>query len=424
MSTGDDMTKKKIVFVATYFYPDYASTGQLLTELCLELQHHFDITVIAVQPEVPVAQTMEKKAKLFEEDYLEQIRIVRLRAPSVDKTNKFSRIKFIITYFILALVALLKQNRVDLIYTISSPPVIGGLIGAFGKLMKRTKLVYNIQDFNPEQAEAISYTRQKWLFKIARSLDNISCRVSNHIVTVGKDMQETLVYRFRGRRVPVNSVINNWTDEEDIVPLQRNHPKIEQFLAEHHLEDKFIVMYSGNLGLYYDLENIIQVTSEFKDSPEIMFVFIGEGGVKKRMELYVKEHGISNVLFLPFQPKEKIKYTLNAAHVHLVVNQKGIKGVSVPSKIYGVMAAGKSIIGVLEKGSEASTLIEHSECGVVVEPHSYRELIRSIETVAQMNRDELDQMGLKGRAYLENHLAKKTAIEKYKQLLQTVASNG
>lgn len=242
MSTGDDMSKKKIVFVASYFYPDYASTGQLLTELCLELQHHFDITVIAVQPEVNMAQPMEnKKKKLFEEDYLEQIRIVRLRAPSVDKTNKFSRIKFIVAYFMLALVALMKQRKVDLIYTISSPPVIGGLIGAVGKLMRRTKLVYNIQDFNPEQAEAISYTRQKWLFKIARSLDNISCRASDHIITVGKDMQETLVYRFRGSRVPVNSVINNWTDEEDIVPLQRDHPKIKQFLAEHQLENKFYV---------------------------------------------------------------------------------------------------------------------------------------------------------------------------------------
>lgn len=422
MSQGDDMSKKKIVFVASYFYPDYASTGQLLTELCLELQHHFDITVIAVQPEIEAAQTNKKR--LFEEDYLEQIRIVRLRAPSVDKTNKLSRIKFIVSYFFLAIVALMKQREVDLIYTISSPPVIGGLIGAVGKLMRRTKLVYNIQDFNPEQAEAISYTRQKWLFKIARGLDNISCRASNHIITVGMDMQETLVSRFRGSRVPVNSVINNWTDEEDIVPLQRDHPKIKQFLAEHQLENKFIVMYSGNLGLYYDLENIIQITSDFKDNPEFMFVFIGEGGVKKKMEQYVKNHEISNVLFLPFQPKDKIKYTLNAAHVHLVVNQKGIKGVSVPSKIYGVMAAGKPIIGVLEKGSEASSLIENSGCGVVVEPHSYRDLVRSIETIAQMNRNVLDQVGLKGRTYLENHLAKKTAIEKYKHLLQMVSNNG
>lgn len=422
MSMGDDMSKKKIVFVASYFYPDYASTGQLLTELCLELQHHFDITVIAVQPEVVMAENSTKR-KLFEEDYLEQIRIIRLRTPTVDKTNKLSRIRFIASYFILALVALLKQQKVDLIYTISSPPVIGGLIGAFGKLMKKSKLVYNIQDFNPEQAEAIGYTRQKWLFKIARSLDNISCIASNHIITVGKDMQETLVYRFRGRRVPVNSVINNWTDEEDIVPLQRDHPKIKQFLTEHQLENKFIVMYSGNLGLYYDLENIIQITNEFKDSSEIMFVFIGEGGVKKKMELYVKNHEIPNVLFLPFQPKEKLKYTLNAAHVHLVVNQKGIKGVSVPSKIYGVMAAGKPIIGVLESGSEASLLIENSNCGVVVEPHSYQKIAQIIGSISEMNSDELDQMGLKGRTYLENHLAKKKAIEKYRHLLQAISSN-
>ncbi|GAB6988095.1 glycosyltransferase family 4 protein [Paenibacillus pini] len=417
------MEKKKIIFVANYFYPDYASTGQLLTELCLSLQTHFDITVIAVQPEIiPAASDNKKtKRKLFEEDTLEDITIVRLRTPVVDKGNKLSRLKFIMVYFLMALVALVRIHKVDLIYTISSPPILGGLIGAFGKVLKRTKLVYNIQDFNPEQAEAISYTRQKWIFKLARSVDNLSCRLSNHVITVGSDMQETLVNRFNGKKVPDNSVINNWTDEQDIVPLSSNHPMVKQFKVKHGLENKFIIMYSGNLGLYYDLENIIRATSEFKEYSEVQFVFIGEGGVKKSMQQYVLDAGCKNVTFLPFQPKETIKYSLNAADAHLVVNQKGIKGVSVPSKIYGVMAAGKPVIGVLEKGSEAASLIEASGCGVVTEPQLYADMVQKIEDLARMDREDLEQMGLAGRAYLEEHLAKQTSIDKYKTLLQSIS---
>ncbi|CAM2979143.1 glycosyltransferase family 4 protein [Paenibacillus sediminis] len=409
--------KRKIVFVINYFYPDYASTGQLLTELCLELQHEFDITVIAVQPE---GTNKTKRKKLFERDQLEEIKIIRLRAPAVDKTSKGSRIKFMLAYFVLAVVALFKMQKVDLIYTISSPPILGGLIGAIGKWMKRTKFIYNIQDFNPEQAEAISYSNKKWVFNLARKVDNISCRASNHIITVGKDMQETLIRRLQDNKVPNNSVINNWTDESEIIPLNHNHPRVAQFMKEHRLEQKFIVMYSGNLGLYYDLENIIKVTSEFNNDPRIVFVFIGEGAVKRKMEQYVKEQNISNVHFLPFQPKDEIKYSLNAAHVHLVVNQKGIKGVSVPSKIYGVMAAGKPIIGVLEEGSEAANLIYGSKCGAVVEPHHYEQLIRQIYEMSRMDEGALSHMGLNGRIYLEQNLTKQTSIDKYRAILQSI----
>ncbi|AWP25949.1 glycosyltransferase WbuB [Paenibacillus glucanolyticus] len=409
--------KKEIVFVANYFHPDYASSGQLLTELCLELQHDFDVTVIAVQPE---NVDLGKRNKLFEYDQLEQIRVIRLRTPKVDKRSKFSRVMFILSYFILAVIALLRIKKVDVIYTISSPPIIGGLVGAIGKVLKRGKLVYNIMDFNPEQAEAISYTNRKWLFSLAKKIDNLSCSVSDHIITVGQDMQETLNHRFRGRRVPSNSVINNWTDEQDIIPLPRSHAQVSKFVREHDLQGKFIVMYSGNLGLYYDLENIIRVASDFKDHPEILFVFIGDGAVKPEMQRYVKDKGLQNVRFLPFQPKEHIKYSLCAADVHLVVNQKGIKGVSVPSKIYGVMAAGKPILGVLEQGSEAAVLIKESGCGVVIEPQQYHEISEHIANMYACGQETLELTGRGGRLYLERYLAKSQSIDKYRTLLQSI----
>lgn len=409
--------KKDIVFVANYFHPDYASTGQLLTELCLELQHDFNVTVIAVQPEQEAAG---RRKKLFEPDRLNNIRILRLRTPLVDKRNKWSRLRFILVYFVLAVAALLRIGKVDVIYTISSPPIVGGLIGAIGKLLKRGKLVYNIQDFNPEQAEAISYSNRKWIFRLARRVDNLSCRVSDHIITVGADMQETLALRFRGRRMPVNSVINNWTNEQDIVPLSKDHPEVRAFLEKHGLADQFIVMYSGNLGLYYDLENIIRTASAFRSYKDMAFVFIGDGAVKQDMQRYVREEGLDQVYFLPFQPKEVIKYSLCAADVHLVVNQKGIKGVSVPSKIYGVMAAGKPVLGVLEAGSEAAMLIEASGCGVVVEPQDYDGMIKQIANMYACGPETLELAGRGGRLYLERYLAKSQSIDKYRALLQSI----
>ncbi|MCO7124207.1 glycosyltransferase family 4 protein [Sporolactobacillus shoreicorticis] len=410
---------KKIIFVINYFYPDPASTGQLLTELCLALQDSFKITVIAAQPG-GYSGGSGKAHKTFEIGSLEKIKIVRIKVPKVNKASKLSRFKYITAYFILATIAMIRERSVDIIYTISTPPVLGGVIGTIGKMIKRTKHVYNIQDFNPEQAEAVSYTKSKWIFKTAEAVDKISCRLSDEIVLVGQDMAETLKKRFQNKRVPTHLVINNWTDEDQIVPMNKAVEPIHRFLEENNLLGKFIVMYSGNLGLYYDLENLVRVTNQFTDYPDLAFVFIGDGAVKQGMQDYVRHEGIENVFFLPYQPKEFIKYSLNAADVHLVVNQKGIKGVSVPSKIYGVMAAGKPILGVLEQGSEAERLISASGCGEVVEPQNYEGVAKLIKQFYLMSDEERKRMGLRGRTYLEGHLTRELSISKYKKMLMSL----
>jgi colanic acid biosynthesis glycosyl transferase WcaI len=413
--------KKKLVFVINYFHPDYASTGQLMSELCLNLQDEFDITVIAAQPGYGIEK--QSKSNLFEIDFLEKIKIIRIRLPQVDKTSKFSRMKYILSYFFLANIALLKEKKTCAIYTISQPPVLGGLIGTIGKFLKKSKHIYNIQDFNPEQAMAVSYTKKQFIFNWAKRIDNLNCKYSDCIIVVGNDMKQTLEMRFKYKNVPKNVVINNWTNEEEIKPLSKKEPKINQFLKENGLEDKFIVMYSGNIGLYYDLENIIKISQHFKEHKDLAFVFIGEGAVKSEMQTYVVENNITNVHFLSYQPKEFIKYSLNAANIHLVVNQKGIKGVSVPSKIYGVMAAGKPILGVLEKDSEAEILISKSNSGLVVEPQDYVGIINKVEHFYQMDNAELNNLGSNGRDYLDKYLKKDISINKYRETLREVLNS-
>lgn len=410
--------KRNIIFVINYFYPDYASTGQLLTELCLHLQHDFNITVIAQQP--GYAGEKNEEGRRIVHDRLENINIIRIRLPEVDKQNKLSRLRYIATYFFYANLLVLRQKNVDYIYTISQPPILGGLIGTIGKVLKRSKHIYNIQDFNPEQAEAVGFTKNKLVFKAAKWMDTLNCKWADHVIIVGQDMQQTLFKRFNNQKVTENSVINNWTNEQEIVPLPKQHPKVAAFIEENGWKDKFIIMYSGNLGLYYDLENLIKMTKEFNNVKDLLFVFIGEGAVKKQMQDYASQHGLTQVHFLPYQPKESLKYSLNAADVHLVVNQKGIKGVSVPSKIYGVMAAGKPILGVLESGSEAHRLIQESQCGVVAEPQDYESAIRQIHYLQSLNPNQLAEFGARGRAYLEEHLRRELSLEKYRKLLLSI----
>ena len=171
-------------------------------------------------------------------------------------------------------------------------------------------------------------------------------------------------------------------------------------------------MYSGNIGLYYDLENIIKVIGRFNGVDNLAFTFVGDGTVKREIEGYVKENKLDNVKFIPYQHKSDLIYSLNAADIHLVLNAKGIKGVSVPSKLYGVMAVGKPVLGVLEEGTEARLIIEECKCGICVEPGKYDLIYEELKKVIE-NIQQFKLAGIMGRVFVEKYIKKDIAINRY-----------
>ena len=414
--------KKKLLIYAHYFYPDVASTGQILTELCEGMTDTFDITVICVVPSYSGTIDEKYKTKRIYKEEHNGIKIIRVRVPEFQKSNKISRVKNLLAYFFNSLLATLKIEKQDYIYTISQPPILGGVLGVLGKWLKGGKLIYNIQDFNPEQTMAVGYSKNKLLLNTVMAVDKFSCKQADNVIVVGRDMQETLRNRFNNKKVPKNIFINNWINEKDIYPLEQKHSRVVEFKEKYNLQDKFVIMYSGNIGLYYDLENIIKVIGEFKDREDVVFAFVGDGTVKDKVEAYVNENKLSNVTFIPYQDKSDLIYSLNAADIHWVVNAKGIKGVSVPSKLYGVMASGKSVLGVLDEGSEARLIVEESNCGLCIEPGNYKGISSSIEYILN-NKEKVKSLGLNGRKYLEANLTKEVSINKYKDSILSLANN-
>ena len=413
--------KKKLLVYAHYYYPDVASTGQILTELCEGMKDTFDITIICVVPSYTGKIEEKYKIKRIYKENINEINVVRVRVPEFQKSNKLSRTKNLLAYFFNSLIATFKLEKHDYIFTISQPPILGGVLGVLGKWIKGGKLIYNIQDFNPEQTMAVGYTKNKLLLNTAMMMDKFSCKQSNEVIVVGRDMQETLRNRFNNKKVPENTFINNWIDEKEIYPLNENNPKIIDFKEKYNLNDKFIIMYSGNIGLYYDLENIIKVIGKFNEREDVIFAFVGDGTVKKEIEDYTTENKLSNVTFIPYQDKADLVYSLNSADIHWVVNAKGIKGVSVPSKLYGVMATGKPVLGVLDKGSEARIIVDECNCGVCTEPGNYDGIYNKIQYILN-NKEKVKDLGQNGRKYLEKNLTKDVSINKYKNTILSLDS--
>lgn len=408
--------KKKLLMYTNYFYSEVATTGQILTELAEGLTDTFDVTVICEIPSYAQAIDEKYKTKRFYFEEYKGMKVIRVRVPEVNKQSKVSRVKYILSYFFNCIGATFKAGKFDLVFTVTQPPILGGLLGVIGKMATRGKLMYQIMDFNPEQTIAVNYAGNRMVLRAMMWFDKLSCRTSDVVVTLGRDMQETLYKRFKNKNVPNNVVINNWIDETKVYPLEHSDERVAAFRKQYGLEGKFVIMTSGNIGLYYDFENLLKIMAKFKDEKDVVFAFVGDGLVKPKLQEYVEKHQLTNVVFAPFQKKEDLNYSLNAADVHIVTNALGVKGVSVPSKIYGILAVNKPIWGILEKDSEAWRIIKDSNCGILAEAANYEQIEETLRAVIA-EKEKFVEKHSTGRAYLEAHLTKNQSIDAYRKAL-------
>lgn len=412
--------KKKLLIYAHYYTPDTASTGQIVRELAEGMLDKFDITVICVVPSYLGNIDEKYKIKLFYKENISGVNILRIRVPEFSKNNMISRVRNILAYFFGAMLATFKVGKQDYVFSISQPPILGGLLGVWGKWVKHAKFIYNIQDFNPEQVLAIQYSKNKLITGAMMLFDKFSCSQSNLIITVGRDLVQTVHKRFEGKKVPKTVMINNWIDEKKIYPVEADHPKVVVFKQQYGLDGKFVIMYSGNIGLYYDLKNLMTVIEKFKpgtktyDGREVVFAFVGAGSLLETLVQYKEEHKMDNVVFIPYQDKEDLIYSLNAADVHWCVNAKGIKGVSCPSKFYGIAAVAKSVIAVLEKNSEIRCIIEETKAGLCSEPGDYKAVEENIRWfIEYAGTGKVVEMGKRSRENLIKNLTRDVSIQKY-----------
>ena len=227
----------------------------------------------------------------------------------------------------------------DVIVTKTDPPMLKVLGPVLGRLTGATT-VHWAQDLYPEVAEALDVIPAKgWLANTMRSLSTWALHGHDHVVAVGRCMKRRI--EARGIAPEKISVIPNWApDTVHPVPHDQN-----AFRKAQGWEDKTVVMYSGNMGLAHPFEVILDAAEQLRDErPDMVFAFVGEGPRKVWIAEQVATRGLSNVQLLPFQPKARLAESLSAADVHLVTMQPEVEGLVVPSKVYGVLAAGRPCV--------------------------------------------------------------------------------
>lgn len=249
----------------------------------------------------------------------------------------------------------------DVIVTKTDPPMLKVL----GPLLARwtgAQAVHWAQDLYPEVAEGIGVIAEDGvLARTLRRLSTWALRGHAHVVTVGRCMQEHIVNE-RGLAPDAVSVLPNWPPSPvSPVPHEEN-----SFRTAHDLDDRFVVMYSGNMGLAHPFDAVLDAAAQLEAaSPAVQFLFVGEGPRKAELQTQVDRHGLSNVAFLPFQPRERLAESLSAADLHLVTMRPELEGLVVPSKLYGALGAGRPVLFLGPSGSEAARVVREHDCGTV-----------------------------------------------------------
>lgn len=347
-----------ILIVSQHFHPDLAATGQILTELAEDLTA-FGVNVLAYAGYPAYGES----AGVFPKETYKGITIVRIPATRLKKGTRMGRILNTLSFFVAAFFYVLFSDRKRLLFFVTNPPYIA-LIGWIMKKLRGQRYVFLLHDYYPEVPVLLGYLRKDGITATMwRKMNRFVYRDADRLIVLGKYMKETLVREYGSHLEETIAVIDNWADGTFIKPIDK---KDNWFAKQHGLTNKTVVLYSGNIGMFQQLEIMIEAAKRLKNE-DILFLFIGDGDKKEQLQAMAYSEKLENVRFLPYQKKENLPYSLTCGDISLVSLEKGMEGLGVPSKLFGILASGRPAIALVSGQCEVADIIKESECGYVVD---------------------------------------------------------
>jgi len=382
-----------IAFFNRSYYPDQAATGQLLTELCEHLvrDHGCRVSVVAGVPLQPMAGRGVESRGVLTRDRHNGVEILRARGTRFSKQRFVGRASNYVTYFFSACYAGWRLDKPDVVVALTDPPIIG-IAAWLAGLRFQAPLVMAFQDVFPEVTVLMEDFHSDAINGALQAVNEFLVRRAARSIVIGDTMRRRLIEN-KGASPDRTVVISNWADTSAIQP----GPRHNVFSKNHDLDDKFVVMHSGNLGLSQSLETLVDAAALLRDVPDVRVVFQGEGVKKSELEQRAQSLGLTNVMFLPFMPKDRLGESFAAADVFVVSLQRGLAGYIVPSKLYGILASGRPFIAAVEESCEVASIATGHDCGIVVEPGHPQALADAIR-VCRADRTRLARLGANARA--------------------------
>ncbi|WP_373481293.1 glycosyltransferase family 4 protein [Geminocystis sp.] len=409
------MSKKeyKILIVNQFFPPDYAATGQLIEELATAIsKENIKVRVFSGQPgyafDTNQAPRDEKMGKVHvRRTRTAQMWPQRIRGKAV---NSF-------LFFLRAFIHTARYQKGDDLLIITTAPAFMTWLGYFVYVIWKKKYVCLIYDLYPNVITALKVLPEtNVIVKLWNKLNHQTWTNAQEIIVLSSTMKE-LILEACPQVSDKISIIHNWADGNTIKPIKKED---NWFAQQYSLDKKFTILYSGNMGRCHDMETIIEAAYILKDYHDsIQFVFIGSGPQQEAIKEKINGLELDNILFLPYQKKEDLPYSLTACDVSLISMAQGMEGIVAPSKLYSTLAAGNAVGVICPERSFLKQLVVDAQCG---ESFRNKDAQGLANFFLKLKEDSslCEKMGYNARQYFCNHFTKDIAINKYLDVIDNI----
>ncbi|HUQ80914.1 MAG TPA: glycosyltransferase family 4 protein [Gemmatimonadaceae bacterium] len=384
--------RASLLFVNQHYTPDVAATGQCLADLAEHLvREGYDVEVMASRTRYSSGQVSAPAHEI-----VNGVRVTRLSTTGFGRATHIGRIVDYASFYLKVLGALLFGPRYDGVVFLTTPPLIS-LIGRIARLVRGQRYGIWSMDLHPEAEVAAGMLRERSLVaRVLAWLDERAYRGADFVVDLGAYMQRRVLAK--GVEPSRAHTVHIWGGKSEIAMPSESNPLTSYF----GLEDKFVVMYSGNAGVVHEFGAVFEAMRALRDDPRIYFLFVGGGPRRAEVEAFAARERLTNVAYHDYVPRHMLPHSLSVADVHLISLRREFVGISVPSKLYGAMGSSRPILFVGPEHCETADAIRDAACGIVVDPtddglanagHRIAEVVRSLADSPRVVAD----MGARGR---------------------------
>ena len=401
----------KIFIHTMYFLPDFGSAPILINELASDLAARgHDVEVVTT---IPRRRPPELKGILFSRRMMNGFVIKRFWTNTTP--HPIGRLVAWNIYTAGTILNALTFRKGDVLF-LRTPPLQLGLTGFLAAKFRGVRVVLNVQDIHPDLSIESGILRNRAAIRFAQGLEKWVYGISDHIIVIGDGFLKNLLEKGVPREKL--TVIPNWVDTDFLKPLPKENPVSRKY----GLHDKFVMMYSGTISISSNraLEKVLEAAAALREDKDVVFVIVGEGLKRAELQKRADELGTDNVRFLPFQPYEDLPRLLASSDVLLVPLDKEKSQISVPSKLYNFLAAGRPVLGLAPSDSEVAALIRGNRCGDVVPPDDVAG-IRELVLRMKEDPDGRREMASNARRYVVDNFARKMITDRYEALLKSVS---
>lgn len=403
--------RRRLIFINRYFLPDLSATSQLLTDLVGRLgADDYEIHVLCSRQ-----LYADARASLPRLERVAGATVHRCWSTRNGRGGLAGRALDYFTFFLSAVARLLILARTgDIVVVLTDPPMMSVPVASVACL-KGARLINWLQDVFPEVAVALhAMPLPPFVNVCLRRLRNWTLHIAARNVVIGVSMRRLV--RAGGVSAPKVAVIENWADAESVRPCPPERSRLRCAIAA---QRQFVIEYSGNLGRAHDYETLLGAALELRHESNWLFLFIGDGIKMQLLRNQAAVLGLDNMRFLPLQPRDALSDTLAAADVHVASLLPSLEGLIVPSKLYGIMAAGRPVVMIGDPDGEQARLVRGAHCGSVIAPGDSAGLVDELRRM-RSDPEWLQHAGSNARALFERRYTLSAAVAKWRRVLESV----